>query len=155
MRDTIENVIKECKLERSRIHEVSHLKYASIIDKIDSTFIKNGGYLHWSNITLRFKSCYPLKHYSVSDNPLWFQELDRIIPNELCYVLFEDINRCRTKYWLYEMFPQELITVLSEVPYDDFYIVSKKFKWLISECHEEVVYFVGEEFHLEKSKCFT
>ena len=38
----------------------------------------------------------------------------------------------------------EMITVIdeSDPSTDDFYIVSKKFEWLISECHEDVVYFV-------------
>ena len=30
----------------------------------------------------------------------------------------------------------------------DFYIVSKKFKWLINEDHEEIVYFVGDEIDI-------
>ncbi len=37
----------------------------------------------------------------------------------------------------------ELICIIGEVyGLDDFYIVSKKFNWLISECHEDVVSFL-------------
>ena len=44
------------------------------------------------------------------------------------------------KYWVYEMFLEELIIILSEVwGLDDFYIVSKKYEWLITECHEDMV----------------
>lgn len=32
----------------------SHLKYADIIKQIESTFVVNGGSLHWSNIQNRF-----------------------------------------------------------------------------------------------------
>ncbi|MFC2616103.1 MAG: DUF6756 family protein [Treponema sp.] len=34
---------------------------------------------------------------------------------------------------------------------NDFYIVSKKFDWLISECHEDVVSFVGKTLNIS---CF-
>lgn len=52
------------------------------------------------------------------------------------------------EYWVYEMFPIEIITVINESDLEDFYIVSKKLKWLISECHEDIVYFVGDEIDI-------
>lgn len=72
--------------------------------------------------------------------------LDKIIPDTLHYVLFEDTVDFQPKYWVYEMFPNEIIAVIdeSDPSPDDFYIVSKKFEWLISECHEDIVYFVGD-----------
>ena len=46
----------------------------------------------------------------------------------------------------------ELICVVGAVNgLDDFYLVSKKFRWLISECHEDVVSFLGEDLDLS---CF-
>ena len=46
----------------------------------------------------------------------------------------------------------ELICIIAEVyGLNDFYIVSKKFEWLISECHEDVVSFVGDSLDLS---CF-
>ena len=48
------------------------------------------------------------------------------------------------KYWLYEMCLPELITILDESSgLGDFYIVSKKYQWLISENHEEIASFLG------------
>ena len=141
MRDMIENVIKDFQLDRSRIFEVSHLKYADIIKKIEKTFVINGGSLHWSNIENRFNPFFIRKTRYTGNNRLWYQQLNKIIPDGLHYVLFEDI----THYWLYEMFPNEIITVINEsVGLDDFYIVSKKFEWLISEDHHDTVYFVGD-----------
>ena len=152
MRKAIENVIKDCNLDRTRIFEVSHLKYADIIKKIENTFIKNGGMLHWSNIENRFKPSFALKTQYIGNNKLWYHSLTKIIPDTLHYVLFEDaINyHAQHKYWVYEMFPAEIITVIDEsLPSpDDFYIVSKKFEWLISECHEDVVYFVGDKIDI-------
>ena len=150
MREAIEKVIKDFNLDRTRIYEVSHLKYADIIKKIENTFIKNGGILHWSNIENRFNPSFSLKTQYIGNNRLWYQSLTKILPNTLHYVLFEDAVNFHTKYWVYEMFPNEIITVIGEsVPSpDDFYIVSKKFEWLISECHEDIVYFVGDKIDI-------
>ncbi len=153
IREAIENVVKNRYLDRSRIFEVSHLKYENIIKKIEKTFIINRGTsfyhstLHWSNIENRFSPSFTIKQTYVGDNVLWYHQLNKIIPDCLHYVLFEDTINFQPKYWLYEMFPSEIITVIdeSEPSPDDFYIVSKKLKWLISECHEDIVYFVGDE----------
>ncbi|MBE6901509.1 MAG: hypothetical protein E7478_03460 [Ruminococcaceae bacterium] len=151
MRDEIERVIKELRLDRSRVFEVSHLQYASIIRRIEQTFVKNGGSLHWSNIEMRFAPSLSVKTQYIGDHPMWISELERIIPDTLHYVLFEDNVDMRAKYWVYEMRPREMITVLSEVEMlHDFYIVSKKMKWLISECHEDIVYFVGDVIDISK-----
>ena len=149
MREEIEKVIKDYNLDRSRIFAVSHLKYADIIKKIEKTFVKNGGSLHWSNIEYRFNTSFTLKTQYIGNNKLWYQQLDKIIPDTLHYVLFEDTVNFQPKYWLYEMFPNEMITVINESEcLSDFYIVSKKFKWLISEDHEDIVYFVGDEIDI-------
>ena len=151
MRDEIEKVIKEFHLDRSRAFEVSHLQYADVIRRIEQTFVKNGGPLHWSNVEMRFNPLFALKTRYIGETPMWITELDRIIPDTRHYVLFEDAVDMREKYWVYEMCPREMITVLSEVEMlHDFYIVSKKMKWLISECHEDIVYFVGDGIDISK-----
>lgn len=85
---------------------------------------------------------------------MWVTKLPKIIPEseKLVYVLFEGAKTFQPKYWVYEMGIPELICIIGEVYcLDDFYIVSKKFNWLISECHEEVVSFVGSPLNLS---CF-
>lgn len=82
---------------------------------------------------------------------MWVTKLPNIIPenNQLVYVLFEDSLNFRPKYWIYEMGIPELIGIIGEAcGLDDFYIVSKKFDWLISECHEDIVSFVGSPLNL-------
>lgn len=145
MREEIESIIKKFNLERSRIFEVSHIRYEDIIEKVEKTFVRNGGPLHWSNVENRFSGVLPLKTQHMGNNKLWYQKLDRIIGDELHYVLFEDTKNYEPKYWVYEMCPHEIITIIGEsYMLADYYIVSKKFKWLISECHEDIVYFVGD-----------
>ena len=72
--------------------------------------------------------------------------MPKIIPSNesLVYALFEDVVNFQPKYWIYEMCIPELICIIGNVNcLDDFYIVSKKFDWLISENHEDIVSFVG------------
>ena len=149
MRRNIENIIKEFQLDRTRIFEVSHLKYDDIIKKIERTFVVNDGSIHWSNIENRFKPSFSVKTQYIGNNMGWYQSLDKMLPDTLHYVLFEDIKNYQPKYWLYEMHPSEIVMVINESNPKDFYIVSKKFNWLISECHEDIVFFVGEVSNYE------
>ena len=151
MRDRIESVIRTLALDRLRVFEVSKLTYASIIKKIENNFVLHGGDIHWSNIRNGFNNNLKCTSKNIDNNQLWFKQLPQIVPSEEqpVYVLFEDIKNFKPKYWVYEMYLPELICVLGEVEgLSDFYIVSKKFEWLISECHEDVVSFVGAPFDL-------
>lgn len=114
----------------------------------------HGGNIHWSNMGRGFNPKLVCRTQNISEDRMWVTKLPGIIPeNErLVYVLFEDAINFEPKYWVYEMCIPELICIIGEVNgLDDFYIVSKKFKWLISECHEDIVSFVGNSLNLE---CF-
>lgn len=50
MRDKVESTIKALKLDRSRIIEVSKIKYVDIIQRIEHTFVLDYGDIHWSNM---------------------------------------------------------------------------------------------------------
>ncbi len=151
IRDDIERIIKEHNIDRLRCFECSKLRYKAIIKKIEKTFVLHGKNLHWSNITNSFNPKYPLITKNISDDYMWFTKLPSLLPapEHAVYVLFEDSKDFKEKYWLYEMCISELIFILSNVNgLSDYYIVSKKFDFLISECHEDVVYFVGHNLNL-------
>lgn len=153
IRNEIERVIKENHLERANCFECSKTTYGSIIKRIEQTFVFHSGNIHWSNMG-RFNPKWICRTQNISEDRMWFTKLPDIIPkNErLVYVLFEDTKNFEPKYWIYEMCIPELICIISEVyGLDDFYIVSKKFEWLISECHEDIVSFVGNSLNLS---CF-
>lgn len=139
-------MIKELGLDRSRVFEADKWRYAQIIQKIQETFVQDSGSIHWANMGY-FRPELAAWTVNVSDKQLWYHELSHLVPKpeEMVYVLLEDTQDFAPKYWLYEMYLQELITILDEtVGLDDFYIVSKKIDWLITENHEEIVTFVGE-----------
>lgn len=150
MRNEIENVIKNHFLDRSRCFECPKTTYHTILTKIEQTFVSHGGKIHWSNMG-RFNEKLSCKTKSISEEYMWFIRLPDIIPesHQPVYALFEDCKSGQPKYWLYEMCIPELICILSEVNgLKDFYIISKKFDWLISENHENIVSFVGDSLHL-------
>lgn len=155
MRNRIEEVIKIFNLNRQRIFEVSKLTYAPIIKKIENNFVKHGGNIHWSNMGNGFHHNLKCTTEYIGENRLWFNWLPQIVPypEQPVYALFEDSLQLNSKYWIYEMYLPELLCILCEVEgLDDFYIVSKKFDWLISECHEDIVSLIGENLDLS---CFT
>ena len=72
--------------------------------------------------------------------------------DDMVYVLFEDVIHFQPKYRIYEMGISELICIIGNVNgLNDFYIVSKKLDWLISENHEDIVSFVGDTLDIS---CF-
>lgn len=154
IRSEIERVIKENDIERSRCFEYSKFTYSSIIKKIEQTFVLHGGNIHWSNMGQGFNPKLLCKTKNISKDRMWITKLPQILPEreKFVYALFEDSKNYQPQYWVYEMCIPELICIIGEVyGLDDFYIVSKKFEWLISECHEDVVSFVGNCLNLS---CF-
>lgn len=154
IRNEIERVIKDKNIDRSKCFECSKIAYSSIIKKIEQVFVLHGGDIHWSNMGGGFNKKLVCKTKDISEDRMWVTKLPNIIPenNQLVYVLFEDSLNFRPKYWIYEMGIPELICIIGEAcGLDDFYIVSKKFAWLISECHEDIVSFVGSLLNLS---CF-
>ncbi len=151
IRSEIERVIKDNHIERSNCFECSKTSYNSIIKKIEQVFVLHGGSIHWSNMGCGFNPKWVCKTQNISEDRMWVKNLPGIIPQgeKVVYVLFEDCKNFEPKYWVYEMCIPELICIIGEVyGLDDFYIVSKKFDWLISECHEDVVSFVGDSLNL-------
>lgn len=154
IRSEIERVIKDNRIERSNCFECSKYTYNSIIKKIEQVFVLHGGNIHWSNMGHGFNPKLVCKTRNISEDRMWVVKLSKIIPESerFVYVLFEDSKNFEPKYWVYEMCIPELICMIGEAHgLDDFYIVSKKFDWLISECHEDIVSFVGNSLNLS---CF-
>lgn len=147
IRSEVEDIIKSHDLDRTRIYEVSKLKWHDITEKTEKSFLKKGCTLHWSNINNDFKDDLKNRSVYIGNNRLWFHQLKKHIPeNKPFYVFLEGRKAYEPKYWLYEMCINELMTVL-EKSYTlmDFYIVSKKFDWLLSEDHEEYLHIIGEQ----------
>ena len=153
-RDEIEKCIKKFNVDRNRFYEVSKHSHKQIIKQIEDAFVDKSNRwskdIHWSNMGYYRPD---LKCFmKTMDNWNWVNRLSEIIPS-LCtsvYVLFEDAETYESKYWLYEAYISELITILNESAlWGDFYIVSKKYEWLISLNHHDVISCIGGSLRLD------
>ncbi|MCL2353652.1 MAG: hypothetical protein FWC69_03375, partial [Defluviitaleaceae bacterium] len=150
----IEKTVKEHQIDRNHFFEVSKQSYQQIIKKIEAKFIqksKHSDGIHWANLG-RYRSELKCTFIAMKDWNSWMKELPDIIPvsDTFVYALFEKVGY--NKYWLYEAQIQELITVLNESTlWGDFYIVSKKYDWLISLDHHDCISYVGENLVLDST----
>ena len=68
--------------------------------------------------------------------------MPEIVKDEKVYLLLEDD---RQKYWIAECNPAAVHLIINESIYlEDYYITNKKFNWLITENHHDIVQFIGE-----------
>lgn len=100
--------------------------------------------------------CYP------SDSSTWFHDLPRIISNdEMVYFLIDKggdwhMGEC---FWIFESCVPELVKSLDSlnetaflgIGWPDYYIVSKKYRWIMGFNHHDTVSCVGEGLNLD---CF-
>lgn len=139
IRDEIENNIKALVIDRKRFHEVDKMQWKSIMKKIVNTFLQINRYnynIHWGwevlkepVISLRFRE----------DNS--YIHLDKIIKDDTVWFIAEDSFGHN---WLYEGNITEVIKIIENSYAMEYYIVSKKYDWLISENHHNTVNVCGE-----------
>lgn len=153
-------LIKECRISEKRFHKVRGDQWKSIYHTITEKFAdktktwKNG--LHWANTN--GYSPKSMKHFQGSyaaDYAAWFYQLPQIIPEDnMVYFLIDCGSDWHSgeQFWIFESCVPELIKVLEllnqtaflETGWSDYYIVSKKYRWLIGFNHHDIVSFVGE-----------
>ena len=80
VRKDIEKTIKKFSLNRDRIFEVSKQNYKQILQKIEETFVFHGETIHWANMGY-YNPKFPVWCVDCRDNPSWFENLNKIIPN--------------------------------------------------------------------------
>ena len=153
IRNEIERIVKEHQIDRRSFFEVSKTSYEQIQRKTENTFVDKSKHwdaeIHWANLG-NYNPKLSSVNVVMDDWSTWMAELPNIIPSSdnSMYVLFEGDS----KYWLYEAFLSELIFILGEINgLDDFYIVSKKFDWLISLNHHDVITYVGDNLKVNNT----
>ena len=106
--------------------------------------------IHWASMG-NYNKKLNCVSVAMKDWSAWMAKLPNIIPSPKnpLYVLFEDRKSNEPKYWLYEAVLSVLTVAMNEsYLLCDFYIVSKKYDWLISICHEEIISYVGDCLNL-------
>lgn len=160
-----QEVVTRCGISKERFHRVSGNQWESIYQKIaekyaDKTKIwKNG--LHWANVNgyspksmEKFLGCYAV------DCSTWFHSLPQIIEDgdKMVYFLIDRGGDWHTgeEFWLFESYIPELVKALDllnhtaflDNGWSDYYIVSKKYKWIIGFNHHDIISCIGEGLDL-------
>lgn len=161
-------LVQTCKLSKERFHKVRGDQWQGIYKKITETFAdktkiwKNG--LHWANTNgyspksmKNLLGCYPV------DYAVWFHALPQIIPaDDMVYFLI-DIGEdwyFGERFLIFESGIPELVKVLDllnqsaflDLGHQDYYIVSKKYRWIIGFNHHDIVSLVGDGLQLDAFK---
>lgn len=160
-------LIKRCDISKSRFHKVRGTQWESIYRIItekyaDKTKIwKNG--LHWANTNgyspksmKNFAGCWSV------DYAAWFHYLPQIISGDsMVYFLIDKGGDWYSgeHFWIFESYIPELVRALDLLSqtaflgtgWSDYYIVSKKFRWIIGFNHHDIISCIGEELNLD---CF-
>ncbi len=154
-------LLKRCNLLKERFHLVNSTHWEVIYQNIAEAYAdktkswKNG--LHWANTNGYSPKCrknfigrYPVDYTS------WFYLLPRIIPdNPLVYFLIDKGGRdwhFGEEFWVFETYLPELIKALEVLTQTaflmngwlDYYIVGKKYQWIMGVNHHDILSCVGE-----------
>ena len=140
LRDEIELAIKELNINRRDFFEVNKYKWHDIIKKIVRSFVltknyKNADDLHWA--WQYFKE--PVECFVFDDDQV-YEHLKEVLGSEHVWFIAEDIF---DKMWLYEAKANLIPKVLGETSGFEYYIVSKKYNWLLCENHHSGLFAVG------------
>ena len=148
IRNEIENEIKEENIDRSKFHEVSKFSYKNILHKFYYTFFeyeKNTRYSEPKKIDLSYAWLRFRKNLNHSDtiranyDDTDIDAIKSLIPD------YSDDKNCFgivAEGWVYEGEISEMLTAFSEIYFcTDFYIISKKFDWVVVNCEDGECFF--------------
>lgn len=143
IRNEIEDTVKEENINRRKFHEVSKFSYENILRKFYYTFFeydRNIRYSENKKIDLSYAWLRFRKNLKQSDIiHLRYDNTDiacmkSLVPdysdNKKCFGIVAD-------GWVYEGEISEILTAFSEIYFImDFYIISKKFDWVVVNCED-------------------
>ena len=156
-----ENNISENDFRFLGIYEWENVYKNMLKHFVDEMYARKYG-IHWANIDGGFKKDIN-KIYSfqmgVDNNKSyeWIEEFPKLVKDEKVYLFLEGDY----KYWVAECSSAIVQYIVYELA-DDYYITDKKFNWLITENHHEIITFIGNGIDMEvikeacqKKKCVT
>jgi len=140
IRFEIEEAINKFQINRNKLHEVRKDQWEEILESIESRFLVKNHYshgLHWGWNKLKE----PKLSMRFVDQP--YQYIREIIEDDVFWFIVEDLN---DKLWVYEGEKDIIFELIPELCHlNEYYLVSKKYQWLICEDHHEIVHLHGQE----------
>jgi len=165
----VNELIKKCDISRNHFHKVRGEQWKKIYQIIAEKYADKTktwkNVLHWANTNGYSPKCMKnlLGCYSV-EYSTWFYDLPQIISkNEMVYFLIDKgadwyNGEC---FWILESYVPELVKILDllnktaflNTGWSDYYIVSKKFRWIMGFNHHDIISCIGEGLNLNCFNC--
>jgi hypothetical protein len=154
-----ENAIKIANalgISSDEFEAVGIYAWSSIMQKIERTFVKkensNTKYNWWWESFKGTQSNIDFKQ----DNAYEF--LDQLIDTEeKVWFVACDSDHDSSKFWLFQGYVSPIQKIIGELPYFEYYIISKKYEWLVCENHHGAFIGLGnivsrmEEFKIKNN----
>ena len=158
-RGDIAKYICDNGIEDDRIRLLPVNGWQGILKTVGDRFVDHSYFytygLHWANTNGGFRDDVPVVfafREGLQDTASyeWSERLSEIVGEQMVYLLIEEPGG---KFTVCECISSAVYLVINEAVYpSDYYITDKKFNWLISENHHDVVMFLGESLDVEKIK---
>lgn len=145
LRDDIEITRKSLEIHRDCFIEVRYYAYKDILQTIWDHFTKLG-YKAKRHFWLNYHLAGNVATYMPNNlNDTRCKILPAILPyDDKIWFIGADSKNQGPKYWLYEATVESVVRILDEMHRFDFYIVNKKYRWLVTEEHHGMLLAVGE-----------
>ncbi len=140
-----DNNISEQDFRLLDIYEWQNIYERVLEHFVDERYARNNG-LYWANINCGFKDEIHIifEFQEGIGNNLsyeWIEKLPEIVKCDKVYLLLEESSQ---KYWIAECNPAIVYLIINEaIGWTDYYITDKKYNWLITENHHDLVQFLG------------
>jgi len=152
---------QENRILQDDFHFLGIYEWQNIYDKVlehfvDEQYARRNG-LYWANTNDGFRQDIPVIYVfqeGVNDclSYEWIERLPEIVRCDKVYLLLEEGSQ---KYWIAESSPSVVGMIINEaIGHTDYYITDKKFNWLISANHHNIVQFIGnglDAYEIEKA----
>jgi len=154
-----EDILKYCKkqhIEENEFRQVSIYQWEDVYNKIVDEYVDKTKYykqeLHWLNISLCLCKGKEIQYaYDSRDDWDWVMKLSELVDNsgKPAYFLVE----AGYKFWIFEGKLERISEIIHEGLFlEDYYIVDKKYQWMITYNHHQMIFFIGNGFRLENLK---
>lgn len=143
LRSDIEVSRKRLCINTQDFSEVAHFAYKTILKKIWNRFTKLGHKAEdyfWINSHIENAIGYQPKSGEATGANL----KDIVPPCDKVWFVGQQTMNEQPKYWLYEGALHAVVEILDDMYFFDFYIVEKKFNWIVSENHHGILIASGE-----------
>ena len=149
LRAEVQRYCRENSIKEEEFHFLSLNQWQNVYDKVLDNFVDykyshyNG--LHWFNTNGVGKKGFYV--YDSREDWDWVLKLPEIVGDseEMLYLLLEE-GGMKSKFWIAEGKADIIARLLYEGLFnDDYYIVHKKYNWMITRNHHEMICFIGEE----------